>query len=274
MNSSHRASKIGGFKQTRPAVSGATCFFRNRALFQAVRELIQSLNKEECSVLFHSCSVGAEVYSFVISCLEDPGFTKQIKIHATDINPDYLNFANQGEYPLCNVNELTPEERKYFLPTTENRAIADAILREKIHFLNPCDFRTFKTQQNFDVVFVLNSLCYVNSPEQALAISQIARYNSGYLVLHGAHLNTIKGDLINNGYIPVCYKGKEISAAWHLSHLKGADVLTKITDELLIKPMGKEHYFSDILRLLLFRVRCPYKMHSIFAKTVGKSNDS
>ena len=260
--SKQNPSKIKGIKKKKNIPSGATCFFRNRKLFDVIREEIQTTQNSKVSVLFHSCSAGAEVYSFLISCLEDHSLKKQIVIHATDINSDYLQFAKRGIYSEEDVKHLSKSEKSYFEKKGTNEFHIKKSLRTQVEFLPPADFRTYTTQTKYDFVCALNSLCYVTREEQTMALKNISKYNAQYLILSGAHVKFLKRDLLRLCYKPVRTKGFEIFTQWHLRHLKGADISTKINEMLFRKTKRKQH-----LARMLFLLQDTYKTHCIFKKT-------
>jgi chemotaxis methyl-accepting protein methylase len=80
------------------AQKGATAFFRNRPLLATIDELLREKpGHEPLRILFHASSIGAEVYSFVIhSMISGLAIERDLQVFATDLNPNFLNFAREG----------------------------------------------------------------------------------------------------------------------------------------------------------------------------------
>lgn len=193
---------------------GATGFFRNRTLVETVHDCIYALGRPSIRALFHAVSVGAEVYSFVIQRSQrHPGLDATL-CDATDIDAEFLRAAGQAEYPTTVLQAMTPDERQRFEPAGVGRVRVMAEIRERVRFLPPASYVEFESDTDYDVVFLLNSLLYVDGPSQRLTIDRIARYNTGLLVTTGFHLDRIKADLAENGYHPVTDNIAAIHDGW------------------------------------------------------------
>ena len=82
--------------------------FRDPAYFLALRRQVVPLlhTYPSVKVWVAGCSTGEEVYSLAI-LLHEEGLLKRTRIYATDINPDSLEKASQGIYPLEAVRNYT-----------------------------------------------------------------------------------------------------------------------------------------------------------------------
>ncbi|MFQ5471227.1 MAG: CheR family methyltransferase [Gammaproteobacteria bacterium] len=181
---------------------GTTAFFRNRPLYTTLlRELTKS-QKRHYRILFHACSIGAEVYSFVIYYLLGK-FDKTIDItcEATDINPAFLGMAKRAHYPKAILNGMHAKESSYFRSSDQEVYLAEEVTRH-VSILSPSSFSEFKSTATYDIVFLLNALVYVPCQEQARTIDSIANYNTEWLILSAFHEDTIKTDLQRAGYQP------------------------------------------------------------------------
>jgi chemotaxis methyl-accepting protein methylase len=67
---------------------GTTKFFRNEPFLKALVRILEKIPHPR--VLYHGCSNGAEAYSLAIAWCET-GDGKPIDIHATDIEPSFLD---------------------------------------------------------------------------------------------------------------------------------------------------------------------------------------
>ncbi|MBT6830657.1 MAG: hypothetical protein HOA58_14160, partial [Rhodospirillaceae bacterium] len=193
---------------------GATGFFRNRALNETVHDCVDVLDRPSIRVLFHAVSVGAEAYSFVIQRAHRHPGLDATRCDATDIDAEFLRAAGQADYPAQIVQAMTPDESKWFEPSSQGRVRVMAKIRERVRILPPTSYVGFESNVDYDVVFLLNSLLYVDGPSQRRTIDRIARYNTGLLVTTGFHLDRIKEDLGENGYHPVTKNIAAIHDGW------------------------------------------------------------
>lgn len=95
---------------------GATAFFRNRPFLETLsrRRHCPLSTQDKVTIFVHACSIGAEPYSFALWWLHrvKPGRPNMlIEIVATDIDPEFLEFAVQGCYPQTILEGMTDEER-------------------------------------------------------------------------------------------------------------------------------------------------------------------
>jgi chemotaxis methyl-accepting protein methylase len=188
---------------------GATEFFRNRALVNTLLDLLGE--KPAIKLLFHACSIGAEPYSF--AAMRQMRGIKNVEIHATDISPEFLEFARNANYPDSVAEDMSAEEKSFFdIASGQLRPVAS--IRGAVTFLPACSFIDTIFPQAYDVVFVSNALTYVTPAEQAAAIANISRYNTSYLVLTAFHQLTIKQDVIAAGYEPVPDNIEAIHNSW------------------------------------------------------------
>lgn len=201
----------------RPATEraiGTTAFFRNRTLIHLLLEQLKNHGQKHYSVLFHACSIGAEVYAFAIQ-YHLGGYSSDftIDIHATDLEQGFIDYAQNGCYPADILTGMSPQERSFFAENGRTVNIAEQ-LTQSIDFLPACSFVDFTAEQPFDVVFLLNTLVYVPSDKQSMTIDKIAQYNKRFLVTSGFHMDSIKTDLSRNHYRPILAKQRSIHDAW------------------------------------------------------------
>lgn len=197
---------------------GATAFFRNRPLLELVLARLRRAPRRRIKALFHAASIGAEPYSFAMAWWRRGlDRARPIDIFATDINPVFLEYARHATYPAEVLASCTEEERRGFEFAPEDSVRPVAAARAMVHVLPPCSFVEFveaDARESYDVVFLMNALTYVSEEEQAIALRRIAGYNHGMLVTTAFHPDTIRTDLIDNGYVPVTAEIEAIHNAW------------------------------------------------------------
>lgn len=141
-------------------------FFRDRALWQIMEDLVLPIvidsKRQKIKVWSAGCACGEEVYSFKIlwDRLRDRyKRLPELELWATDLNPEVLDKAREGVYPLSSLKELPPEIRsKYFRSVQETRLAISDSLKEgifwKIHNILIDD----PPQADFQIIFLRNNL--------------------------------------------------------------------------------------------------------------------
>lgn len=202
----------------RPVINdriGTTAFFRNRVLLETVNQELICNKSEDVTVLFHSCSVGAEVFSFIISFMLNPLLNERtLTVHALDIEPHFLFFAERAVYPKDILIGMKKQEVIFFECVDDENVRPIKEVRDKVKFLSAGSFSSFGAECEYDVVFIMNSLLYVPSEEQSLVFDRIANYNKCHLITTGFHQDKIKDDLTRNGYAPVHHNMIGIHDGW------------------------------------------------------------
>ena len=172
---------------------GVTKFFRDKAAFDILRdrifpELIRS--SEEGSVIklwVTACSTGEEAYSMAILVYEQLQKSPkelEVKIFATDIDIDSIEFASRGTYPVANVEDMDAEYvEKYFTRqgafVTIRPEIRKLIVFAKHNILKDPPF----IKNHF--ISCRNMLIYMNTVLQRKVLStlQFSLETGGYLFL-------------------------------------------------------------------------------------------
>ena len=117
--------------------------FRDPSYFRALREKVVPHLKTYPSLKLWvaGCSNGEELYSLAILLRED-GLDRRAMIYATDINPDALQAAEAGVYPLDQIRKFTENHQKSgarsslsdYYTADYGRAVFDKRLRERVVF--------------------------------------------------------------------------------------------------------------------------------------------
>ncbi|MGD7034806.1 chemotaxis protein CheB [Methylotuvimicrobium buryatense] len=182
-----------------------TSYFRDVETFELLEKtVIQTLvennpDNQSLRVWVAGCATGEEAYT--LSILFAEAFDKlrrwpQLKIFATDVEQQNIEFASAGVYPEAIANELSPERLERFFSRSGNQFIVKNEIRQNIVFArhNILDDPPF-TRMN--LVSCRNTLIYfdVAAQERALLCFQYALAHNGYLLLGSSEsLGTLHKD--------------------------------------------------------------------------------
>jgi chemotaxis protein methyltransferase CheR len=170
-----------------------TYFFREDYHFHFLREyILKNINKTPYMRFWSAaCSSGEEAYSMAISCYEVLGNdlkNHDIKILATDISLNVLNYAINGEYHYSKIRGNIEDNllKKYFYFNKDKKSftvkehLKDLV---KVRYLNLMDNYPFT--KKFDIVFLRNVLIYFDNQEKEIILSKIYDYikPDGYVIL-------------------------------------------------------------------------------------------
>ncbi|HBD93618.1 MAG: hypothetical protein A2015_14830 [Spirochaetes bacterium GWF1_31_7] len=149
-----------------------TFFFREKDHLDKLSELILK-STIKCPVIWCAASSsGEEVYSIIISLLEND--IKNFLIIASDINNNVLQKMHKGIYNIGRLFETSPSiKAKYFKKIDDTHYQIRPDLRnfisiKKINLINPMYFVS-----QFDYIFCKNVLIYFDSETQKKAIKNI-----------------------------------------------------------------------------------------------------
>lgn len=172
---------------------GVTCFFRDRSAFQYLKENILARlveSKEEGDIVkvwVTACSTGEEAYSLAIlldQCLQEQNKWLDVKIFATDLDSNAIEFAARGSYPSTIAKDVDVALlKKYFIKEDKNYVIAPR-LRKQIVFARHNILKDPPFIKN-DLVTCRNMLIYMENvlQKQVLSSLHFALNTGGYLFL-------------------------------------------------------------------------------------------
>jgi two-component system, chemotaxis family, CheB/CheR fusion protein len=172
---------------------GVTKFFRDSAAFEIFeKDILPDVvrNKQDNEILkvwVTACSTGQEAYSIAIMINEQlrrVGRMPEVKIFATDIDIDAVEFAARGIYPEAAVSDVDPVLiQRYFEKQGPNYCISPAI-RKQIVFARHNIIKDPPFIKN-DIVTCRNMLIYMNNVLQRKVLStlQYSLNTGGYLFL-------------------------------------------------------------------------------------------
>ena len=184
----------GFFDEILQALSiNVTEMFRDPEFYRAVRKsVVPHLKTYPFIKVWHAgCAAGQEVYSMAI-LLDEEGMRERTQIYATDINPQVLEAARRGIYPLESVRQYTANYQKsggqasfadYYTAGYESVAIA-ADLKKNVLF-SPHNLVTDGIFGEMNVIFCRNVLIYFGDDLQDNVVKLFldSLCNGGFLCL-------------------------------------------------------------------------------------------
>ncbi len=201
---------------------GVTKFFRDRAAFDQLQEdvlrpLIQA--KEDNDVIkiwVTACSTGEEAYSLAImvdQILEEENKKMEVKIFASDIDGDAIEFAAKGIYNKDSLHEVKSNIREKYFTFDNDKYTIQSHLRKQIVFARHNILKDPPFIKN-DLITCRNMLIYMNSTLQRKVISTLlfSLNVNGFLFL-GPSESPVN---INDGF-------REVSSKWKIFQKTSTD---------------------------------------------------
>ena len=153
--------------------------FRDPTFFLALRQQVlpRLATYPSIKIWIAGCSTGEEVYSLAI-LLREEGLLERCLIYATDINPNSLDKARQGIFPLGDIRAHTANYQlsggqcafSDYYTAAYNAAVFDKSLRENITFADH-SLATDSVFSETQLVLCRNVLIYFNKKLQNRALS-------------------------------------------------------------------------------------------------------
>jgi two-component system CheB/CheR fusion protein len=182
-----------------------TEFFRDPDLFERLRrqvipEIVESARRHDNELRIWSagCATGEEAYSIAILLCEELGEAIDqfnIRIFATDLDPDAVDFARKGIYPPAALANVPVELlRRYFVHTNGDLEIKKNI--RALMLFGQHDLAQRAPFPRIDLVLCRNVLIYFTPDLQrrALQLFSFSLRDGGYLVLGKAETTSPKGE--------------------------------------------------------------------------------
>jgi two-component system CheB/CheR fusion protein len=169
-----------------------TSFFRDKEAFEIIEkrivsELLQTKQNEEIKIWVAGCATGEEAYSFAILIREQLDAMQKnntVKIFATDIDDEALQFAKKGYYNESIKKDVSPEKLERYFTSNNNAYKVKTSIREMLIFAHH-DLVKNPPYCNMDLISCRNLLIYMNPTLQKKVIEMLhfgLRYK-GYLFL-------------------------------------------------------------------------------------------
>ena len=172
---------------------GVTQFFRDPDAFdvlnnQVIPEILQEKgNDEQVRIWVAGCSTGEEAYSIAIMIREQMQQLKQypdVKIFATDIDKDALDFAARGVYPESIAADVLPKRLQDFFIKRGDRFEIHRQIRDMVIFARQ-DLTKDPPFSRIDLISCRNVLIYLQPilQKRVLTNFEFALNNKGHLLL-------------------------------------------------------------------------------------------
>lgn len=173
---------------------GVTKFFRDGAAFKQLREqilpdLINSKEDgEQIKIWVTACSTGEEAYSFAMlmdDLIQTMGKNIEVKIFATDIDPNAIEVASKGIYSSSKMNDIDEHLVNRYFTREGSMATIVPKLRKQIVFARHNVLKDPPFIKN-DLVTCRNMLIYMNHVLQRKVLSTLQfSLNSGGILFLG-----------------------------------------------------------------------------------------
>lgn len=193
---------------------GVTQFFRDSESFQILKQkvlpvIFEEQDKESQIRLWTvACSTGEEAYSVAIllqEYMDEQNIIRDVKVFATDLDKDAIEYAGVGKYPESIVTDVTPERlNQYFIKRDDGYQVKENIRRMVI--FAPHNVIKDPPFSKIDLVSCRNLLIYLKPEMQKKIISmfQFATKVQGFLFLGSSESVGNLSDI----FIPVSTKWK------------------------------------------------------------------
>jgi len=207
--------------------TNVTSFFRENHHFEhlktvALPPLLQSAQKgDRVRIWSAGCSTGQEPYSIALTLLgmEPKAAQLDIRILATDIDPQVLKFGARGVYEEAALSAVPPElKRTYFSPADTESAQewrVGEVPRKLISFMELNLNGHWPMKGRFDIIFCRNVVIYFSTQTQQAIWSNMAQKLMPGSWLYIGHSERVSGaatpDFTSAGITTYRYKAKATS---------------------------------------------------------------
>ncbi len=156
-----------------------TGFFRDEEAWEHLRaeilpQLLADHDGGPIRVWSAGCAAGQEAYSIAILLHDLMGedFRDRVKIYATDIDEDALDYARAASYTEKELRGLSPEYRERYFEQIGSRWILSADLRRSVIF-GRNDLTQDAPISRIDILLCRNTLMYLNAETQSRVVSRL-----------------------------------------------------------------------------------------------------
>ncbi|MEL6179389.1 MAG: chemotaxis protein CheB, partial [Myxococcota bacterium] len=166
----------------RAILIGVTEFFRDPEAWEHLEHnilpnlLMERDPSQTIRVWSAGCSTGEEAYSMALvfhRALGRLGITRDIKIFATDANPEAIRTASTGIYPLDGLKNIRPDAMESaFLPISDTRVQIIPAVRQYVVFAQH-DILNDPPFMSLDLIICRNLLIYLKNEAQEHALSRL-----------------------------------------------------------------------------------------------------
>ncbi|BAY46467.1 MCP methyltransferase, CheR-type with PAS/PAC sensor [Scytonema sp. HK-05] len=195
------------------------------------------------------CASGEESYTIAILLAEALGieeYTARVKVFATDVDVDAINYARQAHYNSKQVENVPPHLVDKYFERVNGRYLVQKELRRGVIF-GRHDLVQDAPISKIDLLICRNTIMYFNTETQAkiLARFHFALNNNGFLFLGKAEMLFSR----NHSYTTVDLRERVFTKLGHgsmrdlllnIAHSKSQQVTPEMIDKLSIYEAGFE----------------------------------
>jgi len=221
-------------------------FFRDPTVWEYIRtEIIPQIivhrqPDEPIRVWSAGCATGEEPYTIAMLLAEALGaeaFRERVKIYATDIDEEALNYARQANYSQREISFIPPELCTKYFEQVGQRYVFRKDLRRSIIF-GRNDLLQDAPISRVDLLTCRNTLMYFNAEAQSKIRSRFhfALMNDGYLFLGKAEMLLANSSL----FIPIDLKRRIFSKSARMKR-RDRNLMNVQTDNEEIMSNQSEH---------------------------------
>jgi two-component system, chemotaxis family, CheB/CheR fusion protein len=156
-----------------------TSFFRDPDAWEHLRGavlpgVLEASDGGELRVWSAGCSAGQEAYSIAMLLHEElgSGFRERVKIYATDVDEDALNYARQASYTEREMRGLPDSYRERYFDHSNGRYVFTPDLRRTVIF-GRNDLTSDAPISRIDILLCRNTLMYLNAETQTRVVSRL-----------------------------------------------------------------------------------------------------
>jgi two-component system CheB/CheR fusion protein len=173
-----------------------TSFFRDAEAWDSLASdilpgLLQSLDGAPVRVWSAGCASGQEAYSIAMLLHDMMGssFRERVKIYATDVDEDALNYARQATYSEREMRGLPEPFRERYFDLAGGRYVFTPDVRRSVIF-GRNDLTRDAPISRIDILLCRNTLMYFNAETQSRVVSRLgfALRQDGVLFLGKAEM--------------------------------------------------------------------------------------
>ncbi|MDO5576204.1 MAG: chemotaxis protein CheB [Fibrobacter sp.] len=193
---------------------GVTNFFRDASYFEKLKQvaimsiLQRSKPDDEIRIWSAGCSTGEEAYSIAIlfaEAMEALDVERNVKIFATDVDAEAINFASRGVYSESIVDDVSHERfLKYFTKKGECYAV-NKVIRQMIRFA-PHNIFQDPPFGKLDLICCRNVMIYFQTilQKNLFSIFHSALKDGGFLFLGKSETTGEFSEV----FVPICIAEK------------------------------------------------------------------
>jgi two-component system CheB/CheR fusion protein len=173
-----------------------TSFFRDPDAWEQLHteilpQVLEGSDGGALRVWSAGCSAGQEAYSIAMLLHEEMGssFRERVKIYATDVDEDALNYARQASYTGRETRGLPEPYRERYFDLINGRYVFTPDLRRSVIF-GRNDLTSDAPISRIDILLCRNMLMYLNAETQTRVVSRLgfALRQDGVLLIGRAEM--------------------------------------------------------------------------------------